>query len=230
MMRTPSVFRHSPDSPWTYRLLDQYQQRTRARVIAGGPGEVIFSEVSPVVTLGRRMAIPLALRQGEHPVYPTGRGGLETYHGPGQWVMFVVERLERLTGDRRGVRRAVEGLLEVGLQAVRTERGDAEIRSDCWGIWGPEGKIASVGVDIRDGVLMHGLAVNVFRTGPSFEGVRPCGLDAQPAYVFEGSFDEGLFLDFRERLEGALWSVFPKLLNFDQGRGIGLPSQSVGGS
>lgn len=178
--------RHRPDSPWTYARLLEAQDAVRARLVAdaASPGACFLSELAPVITLGRRAgfereiwAQPGELAARGIEVLSTGRGGLATYHGPGQWVLFVVDRLERLTGDSRGVRRAVEGLLAIALEVSRRYDPSAEIREGiATGVWGARGKIASVGVQIEDGVLLHGLCVNGYATPESFYGLHPCGM------------------------------------------------------
>lgn len=200
------VRRHTAASPWTYGDLDSAQRRLgealsdgEAAADGAAQGCVYLSEVAPVITLGRRecredvLLPPEILASRGITLYPTDRGGRATYHGPGQWVVFVVDRLERLTGDRRGVRRAVEGLLELALELGREALGPSvEIREGAeTGVWTPRGKLASVGVHIQKGVLLHGLAINGYRTPESFFGLRPCGLDARPDFLFDsGGSDE----------------------------------------
>ena len=122
-------------------------------------------------------------------------GGLATYHGPGQWVLFPVDGLEPLTGDRRGVRKAVDLLLGIALRVGQLYASDAHIRSGCeMGVWTSRGKFAAVGIHIEQGVLLHGLAVNGYRTPTSFTGLRPCGLDAPVDFLLESS-DERKFQD-----------------------------------
>lgn len=190
------IRRHTAASPWTYGDLDAAQRRLgEALLSADGAvqGCVFVSELAPVITLGRRecredvLLPPEMLATRGISLYPTDRGGRATYHGPGQWVVFVVDRLERLTGDRRGVRRAVEGLLELALELGREALGPSvEIREGAeTGVWTPRGKLASVGVHIQKGVLLHGLAINGYRTPESFFGLRPCGLDARPDFLFD---------------------------------------------
>ena len=184
------IRRHTSDSPWNYSALDCRQREIAERARGGAVGAVLLSEVSPVITCGRRTAATDLLLSPEQlagrgvELYRTDRGGLATYHGPGQWVLFVVDRLEALTGDRRGVRLAVEGLLNIGLEVGRLYDTRTEIRTGAeMGVWSKRGKIASVGVHIERGVLLHGLAVNGFRTENSFVGLRPCGLDAPVDYL-----------------------------------------------
>jgi lipoate-protein ligase B len=44
-------------------------------------------------------------------------------------------------------------------------------------VWAGPRKIASIGVRVRDGVSMHGLAVNVDNDLEPFEWIVPCGID-----------------------------------------------------
>ena len=190
------VRRHQAGSPgtpavqWSYADLDRRQREIAGEVLEGRSGALLLSEVAPVITVGRRtgpgdiLLSPELLKLQGIELHNTDRGGLATWHGPGQWVLFAVASLENLTGDPRGVRLAVEGLLEVALQVGRHYEPKAEIRGgNEQGVWGPHGKFAAVGVHIEQGVLLHGLSVNGFRTPSSFMGLRPCGLDLPVGYL-----------------------------------------------
>ncbi len=176
---------HRDDANWKYSDLDSRQREIAAAVREKGTGRLLLSEVAPVITHGRR-TLKQDILFNEHQLknlgislHSTDRGGLATYHGPGQWVLFPVDHLEALTGDRRGVRKAVEALLEIALQVGLRYSKDAHIRSGAeQGVWTNRGKFAAVGIHIERGVLLHGLAVNGYRTETSFQGLRPCGLDA----------------------------------------------------
>ena len=186
--------RHSSAQPWTYADLDLRQRQIAGDVRQGLPGALLISEVQPVITVGRRTPGQDLLLSHEKleeqgiSLHQTDRGGFATWHGPGQWVVFAVDRLEVLTDDRRGVRRAVEGLLSVALEVGLLWDKSAEIRSGCeMGVWGKTGKFAAVGVHIEQGVLLHGLAINAFKTPTSFVGLKPCGLDAPVSFLFDES-------------------------------------------
>lgn len=218
------IRRHAPDRPWTYARLDARQREIAARVRpasepdspdsrdapqspATQPGAFLLSEVAPVITFGRRaghaelLLPPADLARNGIELYETDRGGLATYHGPGQWVFFAVDRLERLTGDRRGVRKAVESLLETALQTARHYEPRAEIRAGTeTGVWSSRGKLAAVGVQIEHGVLLHGLSLNGFRTETSFRGLRPCGLDAPVDFLLGEERGPQGFKELGERL------------------------------
>lgn len=215
--------RHRPESPWTYADLARRQEAIAAEVRGGAPGRLVFSEVAPVVTLGfRRTEEDLLLdrdafaRRGIA-LLEVSRGGRATYHGPGQWVVFPVDSLERLTGDRKGVRKAVDGLLSSAVSVARARFPRAEVREGKEaGVWtepGPGGaKVAALGIRVEDGVVQHGLSVNVFPTAESFSGIRPCGLDAAVAYLAgEGTPTERerKMVEWRERIERELLARFP---------------------
>jgi lipoate-protein ligase B len=193
------IRRHLADdqTPWSYAELELRQRELARAVLAGDHGALLLSEVAPVITRGRRAPITditLAedvLERVGISLLDVDRGGLATYHGPGQWVLFPVDRLEVLTGDRRGVRKAVEGLLEVACQVGKLYDPSAEIRSGAeMGVWTRRGKFAAVGVHISQGVLQHGLSVNGLRTTTSFYGLRPCGLDAPVDFLLESSVSD----------------------------------------
>ncbi|MCM2322135.1 MAG: hypothetical protein NDJ90_02630 [Oligoflexia bacterium] len=207
------VRRHTAERPWTYAALDALQRQIAARVREGGPGALLLSEVAPVITLGRR-AGPGELLLGPErlaalgiSVYPTDRGGLATYHGPGQWVAFAVDSLERLTGDSRSVRQAVEGLMGTVLEIARETEPKAEIRGGAeTGVWTPKGKIGAVGIHVEQGVVLHGLSLNGFRTPTSFVGLRPCGLDAPVDFLLpDTSGFEELGKKLEEKLRDRFW-------------------------
>jgi lipoate-protein ligase B len=209
------VRRHSAANPWTYSLLDAYQRRIAGEIRSGGSGRLLISEVAPVITLGRRAGNseifePLeALEARGTEIVKVDRGGLATYHGPGQWVVFLVESLEVLTGDRRGVRTAVEGLLETALEvAEHFKPGQVEIKTGLeTGVWSRAGKLASVGVHIEKGVLLHGLSINGYRTAESFRGIRPCGLDA-PVDFLLAEPDDREFTNLVKLIQTSVFSRF----------------------
>jgi lipoyl(octanoyl) transferase len=187
------IKRHTAKDPWTYEALD-YFQRNKARLIKenNSPGVILLSELKPVITLGRRRKVAdLSLKGDEYDsqgidLFETDRGGCETYQGPGQWVVFVIDRLDRMTGDSMGVRKMVDGLLNIGSQLfekfnLKTQRKhDQEL-----GLWTEKGKIASVGIHVQEGIVLHGLSLNIHRTAQSFYGINPCGLKAKSTYLKE---------------------------------------------
>jgi lipoate-protein ligase B len=190
------VKRNHSSNPWTYSDLDREQRKKSDHP------RIFISELSPVITLGRRaqksdlLFSEQKLNELGISLYSADRGGLATYHGPGQWVVFVVDKLENLVGDSRGVGKAVCLLLKAAQEITNKFKIETEIKSGAeLGLWTKKGKIAAVGVSVQDGVLYHGFSVNIFRTETSFVGLKPCGLDAAVDYVVDKPVSDSEFND-----------------------------------
>jgi lipoyl(octanoyl) transferase len=154
------------------------QERLAAERAEGGAGDrLLLLEHDPVITSGRPLADD---RPGDGTVHrlQVRRGGLETYHGPGQLVAYPVIALR---AGGRGVRSFVAAL-EGALSDVASAYGVvAWSRPDRPGVWtGPAeraAKLGFVGLAVRHGVTLHGCSLNVERrAADGFAGITPCGL------------------------------------------------------
>ena len=107
-------------------------------------------------------------------VVETDRGGLITYHGPGQLVAYPIIRLRGRGGPHWYVRTLeqviIKVLAEFGLAATTVDGRT--------GVWTSDGqrKIAAIGVKIAGGVAYHGFAINVDPDLAMFDGIIPCGI------------------------------------------------------
>ena len=110
-------------------------------------------------------------------MFPSGRGGQFTYHGPGQRVAYVMLDLRRRGSDVR----AFVAALEDWIIGTLAEFGIAgERREDRVGVWvrhrNDESKIAAIGIRIRHWVSLHGISLNVSPELSHFTGIVPCGV------------------------------------------------------
>ena len=156
----------------------ELQRALRERRAAGElPDLLLVLEHPPVYTKGKRTE-PADLPMGEDwyrlqgiDVCDTDRGGRVTYHGPGQLVTYPIMAVDRVADFVH----AMEGAM---VAALADEGVEAEPRQTPFtGVWVGERKIGSIGVRVRDGVSMHGLAVNVDNDLAPFEWIVPCGID-----------------------------------------------------
>jgi lipoate-protein ligase B len=155
-------------------------ERVEARIAGAAQDAVFLVEHPHVITLGRRDAASLIkipeqeLARLGVSVRRTERGGLVTYHGPGQLVAYPVVHLP---SRGMGVRQHV-GILEEATVAVAAAMGvEALCRPGYPGVWTVGGaKLASVGVAVRRGVTYHGIAFNVAPDLRFFDLIDPCGL------------------------------------------------------
>ncbi|MDQ6993642.1 MAG: lipoyl(octanoyl) transferase LipB [Mariprofundus sp.] len=157
------------------------QELLVATVLAGqAPSTLILTEHPPTFTIGTSGSEADILHRvvgGENiAVYPTGRGGEVTYHGPGQLVCYVVADLRQLPDLHRHVWRLEEmvmrTLADLNIDAVRDARGI--------GVWVGGLKIAAAGVRCRKWITFHGIALNNNPDLSHFSGIVPCGMHDQP--------------------------------------------------
>jgi lipoyl(octanoyl) transferase len=134
--------------------------------------EVWLLQHSPVFTQGQAGKPEHLLFTGEIPVVQTDRGGQVTYHGPGQWVAYIMVDLQRLGLGPRTLVDAIENSL---VELLATYGIEAHPREDAPGVYVGEAKIASLGLRIRKGQSFHGLALNVDMDLEPFRRINPCG-------------------------------------------------------
>ncbi len=158
------------------------QERVRAaRQEDELPDVLLTLEHPPVYTRGRRSRTD-ELPMGEEwyraqgiDVVQTDRGGLVTYHGPGQLVGYPIVRVDDVVGYVHSLENAlVRALVDEGVVSARSRPREGHRYT---GVWVEERKIASVGIHLSRGVTTHGFAVNVENDLQPFSWIVPCGLD-----------------------------------------------------
>lgn len=201
-----------------YPLAEQIQEHLRRALLSAkdvpssvSPSPALISFTPPpTYTLGRRQTSPLSpsdiSRLTSHLSTPQGifrpdlipspRGGLTTYHGPGQLVLWPVLDLRSPLHDHFGVRSYACLLERTTISVLASLFGEglpgATTTSDP-GVWvrsardGVERKVAAVGVHLRRHVTSLGTAVNLDFPGTGDESVDPwarfvpCGLEGKEA-------------------------------------------------
>ena len=134
--------------------------------------ELWLLEHSPVYTLGQAGRPEHLIDPGAIPVIMTDRGGQVTYHGPGQLVAYPLLDLRRA---RIGVKRLVH-ILEQAVVELLADYGIASrAHPRAPGVYVEGAKIAAVGLRIRRGCSLHGLALNVDMDLEPFSRIDPCG-------------------------------------------------------
>jgi lipoate-protein ligase B len=177
----------------TMRYRDAWaeQERVHADVVAGGEEQLLLVEHPPVITLGRRpglskniLAAADALERAGVEVVESDRGGDVTFHGPGQLVAYPIVRL---ADHRLSVGGYVRRLQEIVIATLNDLGVPSRLDPDAIGVWtcGTDAaacelaKICAIGVRIRRGVSMHGLALNVTTELRYFDLIVPCGLSGR---------------------------------------------------
>ena len=188
------------EAPLDYETaLAMMDERVAAIAAGDAPEAVWLLEHPPLYTAGTS-ARPEDLLNPRFPVYPAGRGGQYTYHGPGQRVAYVMLDLTRRGRD---IRCLVQGLEQWVIDTLEAHNIRGERREGRVGVWVPrpdkglgrEDKIAAIGVRVRKWVTFHGISLNVAPDLAHYDGIVPCGITDQGVTSFE---DLGLLLTLPE--------------------------------
>jgi len=171
-----------------YRDAWAAQEAAHERVAAGGEETLLLVEHPPVITFGRRPGGERNLLTPEPQLATMGvelvqsdRGGDVTFHGPGQIVAYPIVRIAdhglSVSGYVHALERVViDTLAQFGIRG--------QLDASAIGVWvefgGRLAKICALGVRIRRGVSLHGIALNVDTDLRYFNLIVPCGLAERP--------------------------------------------------
>src|SRR5688500_8579993 len=178
-----------------YRDAWAAQEAAHADVLDGGAERILLVEHPPVITFGRRPGVERNLIASDAQLATLGvevvqsdRGGDITFHGPGQIVAYPIVRLNDHTLSVGGYVRALE---RAAIDTCRAFGVEARREDGAVGVWvddpivGTPAKICAIGVRIRRGVSLHGLALNVTTDLSYFDLIVPCGLTGRSVTSLE---------------------------------------------
>jgi lipoyl(octanoyl) transferase len=155
------------------------QTRMHADRVSGRIGDtLVLLEHPHVYTIGRRGTADDVLwdldvlRARGVEVVETDRGGMVTYHGPGQLVGYPIVDLGP-GADLVGYLRRLEEAIIAALSVYGLDGGRDEINT---GVWVKRAKIAAIGVRVTRNVTKHGFALNISTDLSYFAGIVPCGI------------------------------------------------------
>ena len=172
------IIRHT-QQPYPESIIEQ-ESIVADILYANAPNTLILTEHPPTYTLGTSAQDSDILQReinGESiAVYPTGRGGEVTYHGPGQLLCYVLCNIQSHKDLHQHVHNLEELIIrtlkEFDINSCRDSRGI--------GVWVDGFKIAAVGVRCRKWVTFHGVALNIAPDLKHFTGIIPCGMRDAP--------------------------------------------------
>jgi lipoyl(octanoyl) transferase len=153
------------------------QTRLHSDRVAGRIGDtLVLLEHPHVYTIGRRGTaddvlwdVDMLHARGVE-VIETDRGGMVTYHGPGQLVGYPIIGIG---ADLVGYVRTLEEAIIATLASYSLHGERDPINS---GAWVKRAKIAAIGVRVTRNVTKHGFALNVSTDLSYFAGIVPCGI------------------------------------------------------
>jgi len=161
----------------SYKISLEHQVNTHSKVFYKNLNDtIVFVEHDHVYTLGKNANQNNIL--SSYPknveIYNIDRGGDVTYHGPGQLVGYPIINIKYLN---MSIGRYVHTLEKILINTLTEFDISARIRDKLIGVWVGDEKIGAIGVRVKNGVTMHGFALNVNTDLSYFDGIIPCGID-----------------------------------------------------
>lgn len=135
--------------------------------------EVWMLEHEPVFTQGQSgKSEHILSATTKIPFFQSDRGGQITYHGPGQIIIYFLIDLLR---KRIGVRDLVSYLEDIVVSTLSYYGIDSKPKLGFPGVYVDDKKVCSLGLRVRRGCSLHGLALNVDMELTPFLHINPCG-------------------------------------------------------
>jgi len=179
-----------------YETARERMDSIHREAVRDGTNHLILCSHPAVFTVGSDGGGPWPV-----PVVPTDRGGSVTCHSEGQAVFYFCFQVKEPVRFYRRVRRAFDAFFASVLPAVQYDRARP-------GYYIGTRKIASLGFRYRQGVSLHGVALNVSVDLALHRQVAPCGLEGVVATSLQ---EEGISLgvqEVQEQLVGLLSEGF----------------------
>jgi len=155
-----------------YRDVLDLQLTRREGILNGSAKECIYTvEHDSIISIGKRNAQVDLDTKIE--IIRTKRGGLATFHGPGQLIVYPIIHLAQ---RKISVRRWVHGLESVVLAVLTSWGIQAHRNQGHPGVWYGGQKLCAVGLHISRGVSIHGIALNLTIDLKDYAQIEPCGL------------------------------------------------------
>jgi lipoyl(octanoyl) transferase len=171
-----------------YSTALHWQRQVQNELINNGNthknGQIFLLQHEPVITTGVRQVNGLLNGNQIHgiPIIKTERGGLATYHGPGQLTCYFILDLTQSPPFRKDLHWLVTTVEQIVIDTLRIGCGiENAIRiPGRSGVWINHAKVSAVGMGCKKWVTIHGLALNVENQClDGFRHIVPCGIESQ---------------------------------------------------
>lgn len=145
--------------------------------IKGSPRLLVLgAEFEPVITLGLRADLNCDVMAPSIPAVKTDRGGFATIHSPGQLVVYPMIDLRYFD---LGIKHYIDILFKTTGELLKELGVESEYDSEKPGLYTSRGKISFVGIKVDQGVVRHGLSLNVKNDLTLFQMIKSCGIRCQ---------------------------------------------------
>lgn len=157
------------------------QKKLAALVKQNNPSAFLMLLTHPkTFTFGKRNSVEHLLTSEDKlkadgfKLVQTDRGGLVTYHGPGQLVGYPILNIEKL--GLKGVADYVGKLEQTLVLTLEKYSVKANLYCGLRGVFVEKEKIAAIGVHLNRQISTHGFALNVNPDLSHYRHITACGL------------------------------------------------------
>ena len=158
----------------SYQATNSLQIKAWENVTQGRcSGVVLGGEIEATITQGIRGRAEDIVQKVDVPIVQIKRGGETTLHTQGQLVIYPVLNIREL---KMGVRDFVATLLKISEKTFRVFGLSTSASENPVGLFTEFGKIGFCGLQIKNGVSQHGLALNICNNLNEFNSIVSCGM------------------------------------------------------
>ncbi len=159
-------------------------------------GFLVVSEPTSTFTCGRSgtdselLWSKEKLAEKKADVFKVSRGGKWTYHGPGQILLYPIASLAALGYSSKSAKLFVDNFRETVSTVLKKSGIEHEKGEEPYGLFSKNRKLVSFGLNFRQGISTHGMALYHSGQDDFFTGINPCGHPGQECISLEelGSF------------------------------------------
>lgn len=157
---------------------------------------LILTEHNPVYTVGIRTKNYSKddedkLKRLGADFYKTNRGGLITFHGPGQLVAYPIINLKNFEPSVRWYVCHIEKTII----DLCKKHGIAARTTEDTGVWVDNRKICAIGIHASRYITSHGLALNCNTDLSWYQHIVPCGLEGKEVTSLSKELAEDVSID-----------------------------------
>ncbi|XP_055914167.1 putative lipoyltransferase 2, mitochondrial [Eupeodes corollae] len=198
MSRLIKVLR--PQNILNYKSGLELQQKISAQSVqnvASFKNYIILLEHHPVYTIGIRTK-GYTEKDEKHlqslgaDFHKTNRGGLITFHGPGQLVAYPVLHLKQFKPSMRWYIAQLESTVIDLCKSMGIP--NAQTTADT-GIWVGDNKICAIGVHGSQYITTHGIGLNCNTDLSWFEHIVPCGIENKGVTSLSKELNRSISID-----------------------------------
>lgn len=158
---------------------------------------LILTEHDPVYTIGIRtknysLVDEMNLKNLGADFHKTDRGGLITFHGPGQLVAYPIINLKNFKPSMKWYISQIENTIIKLCNDYYNLK--AQTCSDV-GIWIDDRKICAIGVHGSRYITSHGLALNCNNDLSWFDHIVPCGIEGKGVTSLTNEMHQNVSID-----------------------------------